>query len=109
LSERTIEDAARKVGVNEKTLRKWLKDAAFQDAYRQARQAFKERTVALLLAANAKAIDTLVACLDADRPGDRIKAAVAVLEHTHRGLEQLDVLGRLEALERKAGRRGKQS
>src|SRR5262249_16290062 len=54
-----------------------------------------ERTVARLLASTIKAVEALDRNLDADRPGDQIRAAVAVLDHAAKGVELLDLAGQV--------------
>jgi hypothetical protein len=95
LAEPTIEAAARKAKVAHATLKGWLKQPAFEAAYAEARRQVLERTVARLLASTIKAVEALDRNLDADRPGDQIRAAVAVLEHAAKGVELLDLAGQV--------------
>jgi hypothetical protein len=99
----TLSEAAATAGISEKTLRSWMKDSAFSAAYRAARGEILERTVGRLLRASVRAVATLEAALDADRVGDRIRAAAAILDRAASGLELLDLVARVEELERKAG------
>ena len=48
LSHRSIEDAAREVGIAPKTLLRWLKDPEFDAAYREARRAVRVHTPSAL-------------------------------------------------------------
>lgn len=90
---RTIGNAAGKAGIAERTLRTWLKLPAFLVAYRAARRELVEGAVSRMQAATGQAVDTLVAVAkDGPRPADRVRAAVAILDHAFRGLELADVL-----------------
>jgi hypothetical protein len=98
LAHPTIDAAAQAVGVNEKTLRGWLRLPAFEAAYRAARNDVLERTVAGLLRVSGKAVTTLEACLDDGRACDRIRAALGILTQATRGVELLDLAGQLAEL-----------
>src|SRR5262245_46994069 len=80
LASPTIEAAAGQVGVNEWTLRQWLKDPSFKSAYRQARRELVENAIGRVQAATGRAVDTLLAVAkDGKRDSDRVRAAVALL------------------------------
>ena len=65
LTERSIANAARKSGVNEKTLRRWLSDdETFKAEYAAARQATFEAGMSRVQALVARAVDTLDELLD---------------------------------------------
>jgi hypothetical protein len=111
LSERTIEAAAEKVGISERTLYAWLREPVFQTEYRAARQTVLERTVARLLALSGKATDVLERNLDCGKPTAEIRAAMAILRNAVDGVEQLDLVTELANLkaaieEAKHGERG---
>jgi hypothetical protein len=65
----------------------------FRAAYRQARRELVERAIGRIQAGTGQAVEALldVAC-HGRRDGDRVRAAVAVLEHAFRGLADADVL-----------------
>jgi hypothetical protein len=93
LEHATLAHAAAAVGVNEKTLRSWQKDPGFQAAYRDARRTIVERAVGRMQAATGDAVDTLVAVARSGaKDSDRVRAAVALLDHALRGLTQADSL-----------------
>jgi hypothetical protein len=94
LSERTHEEAAAKAGISSATLRRWLHLPAFRAAYRQARRELVEAAVGRLQAATGQAVDTLLAVArDAEaKDSDRVRAAVALLDHAFRGLAEADAL-----------------
>jgi hypothetical protein len=87
LAEPTIAAAAGKVKVGERTLREWLKRHAFRAAYGRARSAVVEAALGRLRQVTGEAVDTLRRNLSCGRPGDEIRAAVAVLDHALRDFE----------------------
>jgi len=99
LAEPTIEAAAVRAGVSANTLGRWLQDAAFLSAYRDARRAVVESAIARIQGATSEAVDALRRNLTCGRPGDEIRAAVAILAHAARGVELLDLAARLDTLE----------
>jgi hypothetical protein len=93
LSEPTHADAAAKAGVSEATLYRWLRLPAFQVSYRQARRQLVEGAVGRIQAAAGQAVDTLLTVAkDGQKDGDRVRAAVALLDHAFRGVEKADAL-----------------
>jgi len=101
LTERSISNAARKSGVNEKTLRRWLSDDdPFKAAYAKARQAAFEAGMSRIQALVERAVDTLDDLLDAKKhPAVRLGAARTVVEL---GLHQHDaetIMRKLEEIE----------
>ena len=99
LSERSIPRAARAARMDVDTLRRWLRDPAFQAAYRDARRMVVEQAVARLQQSTGKAAKVLHEALDAAKPGDRIRAANSILDHAIGAIELTDLLARIEALE----------
>src|SRR5262249_48290859 len=88
LTEPSHASAAAKAGVSEATLHRWLRLPGFRTAYRQARRQLVEGAVGRLQAAAGLAVDTLLAVAkDGARDGDRVRAAVALLDHAFRGFE----------------------
>jgi transposase-like protein len=93
LSEPTQAAAARKAGVSEATMYRWLHQPSFQAGYRQARRDLIEHAVGRMQAVTGQAVDTLLAVAQSGRKdSDRVRAAVALLEHALRGLEHADAL-----------------
>lgn len=93
LAQPSIGEAARAAGVGERTLRRWLQDPGFLAAYRRARQEVVEGTIGRIQAATGTAVDTLLAVTrEGKRDGDRVRAAVALLDHARRGLAEADAL-----------------
>src|SRR5438270_366462 len=87
LSEKSLTAAARRCGVNEKTLRRWMaEDEGFRQAYAEARTAMFEAGMHRVQALAGEAIDTLAALMGrATPPAVRLGAARTVAElGTHR-------------------------
>src|ERR1700685_3080143 len=63
LAEASVSAAAKKIGVGEKTLRRWMELPAFKAAYRAARVDVVEGAAARLQRAAGKAVETLEALL----------------------------------------------
>ena len=93
LTEPTHAAAASKAGVSEATLQRWLHLPEFQAAYRQARRQLVEGAVGRIQAATGQAVDTLLAVAKSGaKDADRVRAAVALLDHAQRGLTATDAL-----------------
>ena len=101
---------ARKAGVNEKTLRRWLaSDEEFRAEYMKARQATFEAGISRLHALTAQAVETLQALLGETQPGNvRLGAARTVLElgaDRHDAETLVQRLDEIEALQQDLGAR----
>ena len=93
LTEPTHAAAAAQAGVSEATVQRWLHLPGFQAAYRQARRQLVEGAVGRMQAATGQAVDTLLAVARGGaRDADRVRAAVALLDHALRGLTAADAL-----------------
>src|SRR5262249_37874947 len=101
LSCASILDAARQSGVAEVTLYRWLKDIAFQAAYREARRAVVQHAIAQVQRATGEAVETLRTVMqDPEAPASaRVSAAKAMLETAVKGIEMDDLEARIAALE----------
>lgn len=87
LTEPTQAAAAAKAGIGEATLRRWLRQPDFLSAYRAARRELVEGAIGRIQAATGQAVDTLLAVArGGGKPGDRVRAAKALLDHAFRGL-----------------------
>ena len=98
----TIKAAAEAVGVNEKTLRVWMANPDFLRAYRAARSQLVENAVAQMQRAAGAAVAVLTGKLTSEKDVDVIKAALGIYDRSVRGVELLDLLERVEALEQAA-------
>jgi len=66
---------------------------AFRTAYRHARLELIEAAVGRLQAATGQAVETLLAVArQGRRDGDRVRAAIALLDHAYKGLADADML-----------------
>lgn len=104
---KTIAKAAKKTGVAEWTIRRWLrKDAKFLAAYRAARREVVEAAVGRLQKATAAAVATLERNLNCGRPGDEIRASATILEFAIRGGELADLREQLNEAQQALGLNG---
>jgi len=102
LAEPTVEAAAKRAGISESTLLRWLQDAAFSAEYRAARRAVVEGAIGRLQQTATQAVDALARNLRCGIPAVEVGAAKAVLDQAMRGLELLDLAERVAALEQAA-------
>ena len=109
LTERTIADAARRCGVGERTLRRWLSDNSFKAECDTARAALFESAMSRIQTLAGKAIDTLEELLCARKhPAVRLGAARTVVEvglHQHEAATILSRLAEIEAAQERQQRR----
>src|SRR5262249_34292343 len=93
LTEPTYAKAAANAGVSSDPLHRWLHLLAFRTAYRQARRELVEASIGRIQAATGQAVDALVDVLrNGQRDNDRVRAAIALLDHAGRGLADADTL-----------------
>jgi transposase-like protein len=97
LSHRSVEDAARAVGVSTNTLLRWMKEPEFRDMYQEARNlAFSQSLGRLQDASGAAVTTTLKIMLDTNAPpGIRLRAAEIVLEQAAKAADVEKLGGRL--------------
>jgi len=99
LESATITEAAKKCGLNEKTLRRYLDDAEFQKEFRAARRVVFEQNIVRLQSLHAGAVDTLERNLTCENPSVEVRAAQIIIDGSRKDFETLDILERLETLE----------
>jgi hypothetical protein len=106
LSNRSVEQAAKAVGVGVTTLRRWMRNPEFKAEYLQARREGLAQATARLQQSSGPAASTLLRLMvdQAMPPAIRLRAADYVLKHGVKSLEDDDLEVRLAQLE-KAGRR----
>ncbi|MBI3465602.1 MAG: hypothetical protein HY000_21495, partial [Planctomycetes bacterium] len=93
LTEPTHAAAAAKAGVGKATLYRWLQTPAFRAAYRQAGRALVEAAIGRIQASTGQAVETLTTVArQGRRDSDRVRAAIALLEHALGGLKDADLL-----------------
>jgi transposase-like protein len=104
LSSRSVEEAARVVGVNPSTLLRWLELPEFQDAYRKTRGEAVHQSVARMQQATGVAGITILKLMtDPNVPAAvRLRAAECVFDRAIKGIELEDIEARLTELERAA-------
>lgn len=101
LVSRTKAEAARVAGVSESTLREYMKDPEFIEKYRQACGDMLKDAAQQARQGISPALETLREI--AETPGNpqaRIMAARSTLEYSLRLTERVDILERVEALEK---------
>ena len=102
LSTRTVADAAEQSGVGVRTLERWLsEDEIFIESFRDVRTRVMEQAIARLQNAATEAVETLKRNLSPPAPPSaQIRAAIAVLEFATKGVEQFDLIERIDRLYR---------
>jgi hypothetical protein len=105
LSHRSVEDAARAVGISVNTLRRWMQLPEFQAACREARRKILSQAIGQLQnAAGAAAKTVLKIMVDPTvAAGIRLRAAEIVLDQAVKAGEMEETDDRLRRLERMAG------
>jgi len=101
LANRTIEEAARAVGISPKTLLPWMKEPTFDAAYRSAKRAAYAQSIARLHRLASAAVSTLGNVMQAAEtpPATKVRAADSILDHTAKSIEIEEVEARVAALE----------
>jgi transposase-like protein len=104
LTQRNIEEAARRAGISTRTLMRWLQLPEFQKAYRQARRdAYSQAVARLQQGTSAAATILLKTMIDPGTPASvRVRAAEAIFSHTFKAIEIEDIEARGSELERAA-------
>jgi hypothetical protein len=88
LTEPSQAAAAIRSGVSEATVGRWLRLPVFRDAYRRARQELLRDAIEQLQGGVGLAVETLRSvAANGKKDGDRVRAAVAILDHAFRGIE----------------------
>jgi hypothetical protein len=101
LVQRSVEEAARAVGIAPRTLLRWLELPEFREAYGQARrEAFGQATARLQQASGAAVSTVLKIMVDPQAPAScRLRAADSVLHHGSKAIELDELETRLLRLE----------
>jgi hypothetical protein len=103
LTHRGVEDAAQSVGINARTLYRWLGEEEFQAAYRFAQRESFRQSMGRLHQASSAAVTTLLKIMVDGHAtaSSRVRAAEAVLDRTMKAMELEDIDTRLSLLESK--------
>jgi hypothetical protein len=104
LSRPSIDDAARVVDVEPKTLRRWMRVPEFSAAYLQARREALGQALARMQQGSGAAGTTILKLMldPTAPPAVRLRAAECVFDHAIKGIELEDIELRVSELERVA-------
>ena len=104
LTNRSIEEAAKSIGIGNQTLLRWMKVPEFQTAYRAAKREAFGQSIARMHYLTSAAVSTLgKIMLDPKTPpATRVRAADSILDHTAKAVETEDIEGRVAELEQAA-------
>jgi hypothetical protein len=102
LTQRNMEEAARTAGVGIRTLIRWMKLPEFQKAYREARRAAFNQSIARLQQGTSAAATTLIKLLIEPGTPASVRARVAdsIFNHAAKAIEIEDIEARVAELER---------
>jgi len=102
LVHRSVEEAARSVGITANTLLRWMAVPEFDAEYRKARRAAFGQAVARLQQMSGAAVLTLGKVLveAGTPPSTRVRAAECILNHAAKAIEIEEIVARLTDLER---------
>lgn len=101
LEESSVKASARRAGVGESTLRRWLCEPGFNAALREARGRALESVLTSLQGLGELAAETLRSVMSDPNahPGSRVKAAIGALSMLLKSKEVLETEDRLRAIE----------
>jgi transposase-like protein len=104
LTHRTIEEAARSIGVDPKTLFRWMKEPEFDAGYRAAKRGAYSQSIARLHHLSSAAVSMLgkVMLDPSTPPATKVRAADSILDHTAKAIEIEEIEARVAALEQAA-------
>jgi AcrR family transcriptional regulator len=95
----SIREAAKKSGIGEATIYRYLQDKEFLAEYRNARRQTVETAIAQMQNAASEAVERLKELQHCENPAVAARCAQIIFENALRGLETTDILERLEILE----------
>jgi hypothetical protein len=108
LTEKTLDAAAARAGVSTSSLKRWMREEPdFVAGLRAARRAIVEAVIGRAQSAACEALDCLCRNLTAGPPAVQVAAAKELLSQAIKGIELVDVVERLELIERTLKERGK--
>ena len=107
LSEPTQAAAAKKLGISARTIRRYMAEPDFREAYQQAHARLVEDATQRMQRGLSSAVDTLQEIATDTEAGKtaRVAAARSLLEQALKYTELSDLLGRIAKLEELAGDR----
>jgi transposase-like protein len=102
LSQPSIGGAAKKVGIGEKTLFRWLQLDEFKRAYKTARRQVIDQTIAQIQSVMSEAVQTLLSVMaDSTTPASaKVSAARALLDIGFKVVEIEELENRIEKIEK---------
>ncbi len=102
MSNFTIQDAAKSLGISPNTIYIALRDETFAQAYKEARHKAVEHSITMLSRASSLAVSTLVQIVEdtQQKSSVRVNAAKSILEFSFRGYETEQLVERVEKLEK---------
>ena len=102
LSQPSIGGAAKKIGIGEKTLFRWLQLDEFKQAYKIARSQVVDQTIAQIQSVMSEALQTLLNVMsdDAAPSSAKVSAARALLDIGFKVIEIEDLENRIEKIEK---------
>jgi AcrR family transcriptional regulator len=95
----TIREAAKKSGIGEATIYRYLQDKEFLAEYRNARRQTVESAIAQMQNAASEAVERLKELQYCENPAVAARCAQIIFENSVKGMETLDILERLEKIE----------
>lgn len=100
LTTTNLESAAKKAGVNPRTIYRYMQEEKFQEMYRGARRDTMKQATSRLQKAVSQAVDTLETIMTKGKSEmAKVTAAKTVLEFAYKAQEQEDYGVRLDELE----------
>jgi AcrR family transcriptional regulator len=95
----SIREAAKKSGIGEATIYRYLQDKEFLAEYRNARRQTVESAIAQMQNAASEAVDRLKELQYCENPAVAARCAQIIYENAVKGMETTDILERLEKIE----------
>jgi DNA-binding MurR/RpiR family transcriptional regulator len=95
----SVREAAKKSGIGEATVYRFLQDKAFLSEYRNARRQTVETAIAQMQNAASEAVERLKELQYCENPAVAARCAQIIFENSVKGMETLDILERLEKIE----------
>lgn len=101
LTENTLKDAAKKAGIGETTLWRWMQEEQFKDMYQEAKRQTVSHVTARLRQSMTTAVDTLIEIAENKemQPMARVVASKTLLEYGFKAHEMEDLQVRVVQLE----------
>ena len=95
----SIADAAKRCGLSQETLYRYLREKEFVSDFRNARRQVVENSITQLQQASGEAVEALRRNLSCSNPQAEIRSAQIILDNALKGVELVDILERLEQIE----------